>query len=366
MPLILFFAGIQCNFRSMHGIEINQHETPFSIFKLALTLSLLVLSLFLAGCPKNENRQDNSRIVVSERPAESKSPAMVPGAVAFNGERAMDHVRKQVEMGPRISGSPELAKTREYIANTLKGYGLTVKTDEFTAATPLGEKKMVNVTAEVPGESQEVVIISSHYETKYFKDMHFVGANDPASSVATVLEIGRVLSASEQKPKLTYWLVFFDGEESFCEEWDECSKPGAPDNTYGSRHYVSQLQKNNVLGRVRAMILLDLMGYKNLELGRDTLSTRWLQDTIWKTGRELGHAKVFVDRPEGVGGDDHEPFLRAGVDAVDLIQLNGYPDWHKPEDTIDKVSSESMKIVGETVLASLPRIEQRLQSKRRR
>ena len=348
----------------MPRIELDQ-DSRSPTRSLAFALSLVLLLLFLTACPKNESRPDNTRITVAERPADANSPATVPGAVAVNGERAMDHVRKQVEIGPRISGSPELARTREYIINTLKSYGLSVRTQEFTAHTPIGEKKMVNVTGEIPGESQDVIIISSHYETKFFKDMQFTGANDPASSVATVLEMGRVLGASQQKPKFTYWLVFFDGEESFCEEWDECSKPDAPDNTYGSRHYVAQLQKDNALGRVRAMILLDLMGYKNLELGRDTLSTRWLQDVIWRSGRDMGHSKVFVDRPEGVGGDDHEPFLRAGIDAVDLIQLNGYPYWHKPDDTIDKVSPQSMKIVGETVLASLPKIEQRLQSKRK-
>ena len=108
------------------------------------------------------------------------------------------------------------------------------------------------------------------------------------------------------------------------------------------------------------MILLDMMGYKNLELGRDPMSTRWLQDVIWQTGRELGHGKVFVDREEGVGGDDHEPFLREGVDAVDLIQLGSYPYWHQADDTIDKVSPQSMKIVGDTVLASLPKIVERV------
>ena len=98
------------------------------------------------------------------------------------------------------------------------------------------------------------------------------------------------------------------------------------------------------------------MGYKNLELGRDTMSTKWLQNLIWQTGRELGHEKIFVDREEGVGGDDHEPFLNAGVDSVDLIQLTSYPHWHKVDDTADKISAESMKIVGETILASLPKI----------
>jgi len=270
----------------------------------------------------------------------------------------MDHVRKQLEFGPRIPGSSELAKTREYIVNQLKSSGLAVSTDEFTASTPVGEKRMVNITAEYPGETKDVIIIASHYDTKLFKDMYFVGANDPGASVGALLELGRVLGGSKAKAKLTYWLVFFDGEEAFCEGWDECGKLGAPDNTYGSRHYVSQLKGKNEVGRVRALILLDMMGYKKLELGRDTMSTRWLQDILWQTGGELGYGAYFVDRPEGVGGDDHEPFLQAGIDSVDLIQLNDYPYWHKADDTLDKISAKSLKIVGDVVLASLPRIEQ--------
>ena len=335
------------------------------VHRLPLVMFLLGSMIFLTACPKNEDRPSNARISVKQASPTPANPAIIPAGVGFNGERAMDHVRKQVEIGPRVSGSAELAKTREYIVGLLKSYGLNVKTDEFTASTPIGEKKMVNITAEVPGESKDVIIIASHYETKFFKDMLFVGANDPASSVATVLELARVLGTGQYQPKMTYWLVFFDGEEAFCKNWDECSKPEAPDNTYGSRYYVSHLQQENELGRLRAMVLLDLMGYKNLELGRDTLSTRWLQDIIWKTGRELGHKKIFVDREEGVGGDDHEPFLKAGVDAVDLIQLNSYPYWHRADDTIDKVSAQSMKIVGETVLASLPKIEEYLNKKRK-
>jgi glutaminyl-peptide cyclotransferase len=150
--------------------------------------------------------------------------------------------------------------------------------------------------------------------------------------------------------------VFFDGEESFCESWSQFGEAESPENTIGSRQYVSQKRARNELEHTRAMILLDMMGYKNLELGRDETSTKWLQDIIWQTGRELGYGKVFVDRQEGVGGDDHEPFLRAGVDAVDIIQLTSYPHWHRADDTIDKVSAQSMKIVGDTVLASLPKV----------
>jgi glutaminyl-peptide cyclotransferase len=268
----------------------------------------------------------------------------------------MDHVKKQIDFGPRPPDTEQLAKTRAYITNELKSYGLTVSLDEFTAKTPQGEKKMANIVAEVPGETKTLILITSHYDTKFYKDMSFVGANDPAASVGALMEIGRVLGGRKEKPKVTYRLVFFDGEEAFCEGWSQCGDEESPDNTYGSRHYVEQLRARNELESTRAMILLDMMGYKNLELGRDTTSTRWLQDIIWQTGRELGYSKVFVDRQEGVGGDDHEPFLRAGVNAVDIIQLTSYPHWHRADDTIDKVSAQSMKIVGDTVLASLPKI----------
>lgn len=272
----------------------------------------------------------------------------------------MDHARKQVEFGPRPPGSPQLEKTRAYIVDQLKSFGLTVTVDEFTAKTPQGEKKMANITAELPGETKTAILIASHYDSKFYKDMLFVGANDPAASVGTVLEIGRVIGSLRDKPKVTVKLVFFDGEEAFCENWSDCGTPDEPDNTYGSRHYVSQLKAKQELADIYALILLDMIGYKKLELGRDLISTRWLQDIIWETGRELGHGKIFVDREEGVGGDDHEPFLRAGVEAVDIIQLNSYPYWHKANDTIDKISAQSMKIVGDTVLASLPKIVARI------
>ena len=330
--------------------------------RLALLAIALLMPVVFAACPKNDP-PPRPRASISTTPrADNRS---TPVVAAFNGERAMDHVREQIQFGPRPPDSPQLAKTREYILDQLKSYGLTVSLDEFNAATPHGEKKMANIVAEIAGETKTLILITSHYDTKYYKDMHFVGANDPATSVGTLLEIGRVLGSMKEKPKVTYRLVFFDGEEAFCEGWDECGSEDKPDNTYGSRHYVSQLRARNELESTGAMILLDMMGYKKLELGRDTSSTKWLQDIIWETGRQLGHGKIFVDREEGVGGDDHEPFLKEGVDAVDLIQLSSYPYWHQADDTIDKVSSQSMKIVGDTVLASLPKIVERLEKEKK-
>jgi glutaminyl-peptide cyclotransferase len=331
--------------------EAQKSQSRFPDLLRFLCLAVVVVPL--AACPKDDPPpRARGNISTSPRPANTSTPIVT----AFNGERAMEHVRKQIDFGPRPPDSEPLAKTRAYIVSAMKSYGLNVSLDEFTATTPQGEKKMANIVAEIPGETKTLVLVTSHYDTKFYKDMHFVGANDPAASVGTLLEIGRVLGSYREKPKVTYRLVFFDGEEAFCENWSDCGDEANPDNTYGSRHYVSQLRAKNELSNTRAMILLDMMGYKNLELGRDTMSTKWLQNIIWQTGRELGHEKVFVDRDEGVGGDDHEPFLHAGVDSVDIIQLTSYPYWHKVDDTVDKVSADSMKIVGETIIASLPKI----------
>ena len=336
-----------------HGASRDYSRRQITLIRVCVLTLLVAIG---AACPKNQTPRQ-PRIGVSGSQPVSR-PAPIP--TAFNGERALDHARKQVDFGPRPPDTLELEKARAYIVDELKSYRLTVTVDEFTADTPHGKKKMANVIAEIPGETKTTILIASHYETKFYKDMRFVGANDPAASVGTLLEIGRVLASLPEKPKVTFKLVFFDGEEAFCEGWDECSNDERPDNTYGSRHYVSQLRAKNEVDNTGALILLDMIGYKKLELGRDPSSVRWLQDIIWATGRELGHKDVFVDREEGVGGDDHEPFIQAGVDAVDLIQLSSYPHWHKADDTIDKLSARSMKIVGDTVLASLPKIQARV------
>jgi len=293
--------------------------------------------------------------------AQQSAPADAPAA--FDERRAYEHVRKLVEFGPRPSGSTELEKARKYIVSELEKYGLKVTSDEFKVETPAGRRKMVNVTAEVAGEGADFIILASHYDTKLFKNLRFVGANDGGSSTGVLLELARALASTARKPRFGYRLVFFDGEEAVCREWDECSKPGAPDNTYGSRRYVADLQERGELKRLRAMILLDMVGYRRLQLGRDPMSTKWLVDVIWQAARERGHGEQFVEREEGVGGDDHEPFLKAGVPAADIIQLNSYPHWHTAEDTLDKIDPRSLKAVGDAVLGSLPRVEEELKRK---
>ena len=326
--------------------------------KPILFASLLSAASLLSGCNPTPPATNSSP------PNSAPTPT---GPPVFDGQRAFENVRKQVEFGPRPAGSPELAQTRAFIIGELKSYGLAVTEDAFEPDTPIGQQKMVNVVAELPGETNDLIIISSHYDTKLFRAFRFVGANDGGSSTGALMEIARVLAGSGKKPKFTYRFVFFDGEESFCKDWDECKNSDGPDNTYGSRHYANLIKGNGDLKRLRALILLDMIGYKQLDLGRDAMADdrsrqltgrpSWLVDVVWATGRELGHESVFLDSPEDVGGDDHAPFLELNVMAMDMIQLANYKYWHTPEDTLDKIAPGSLKIVGDTVIASLPKIE---------
>jgi Zn-dependent M28 family amino/carboxypeptidase len=299
----------------------------------------------------------------SSKPAGENTPG--PATTAFDGESAFNHVKAQVEFGPHPAGSPAIEKTRAYIVQELKSYGLKPTFDEFTETTPQGKVKFKNVIAELPGESPNAIIIASHYDTKPFKDFAFVGANDGGSSTGALLEIARVMAAENQnagqKRKFTYWFVFFDGEEAFCEEWDECLNGN--DHTYGSRYMVGRLRKEKQLDRVKAMILLDMIGDRDLTIPREDSSSQRLVEAIWGTARQIGYAKEFPERRFSVGDDDHMPFLRAGVPAVDIIdfeygsspEANDY--WHTKDDTLDKISPRSLKIVGDVTLLSLPKIE---------
>jgi glutaminyl-peptide cyclotransferase len=145
-------------------------------------------------------------------------------------------------------------------------------------------------------------------------------------------------------------LLFLDGEEAVV-EWQ------GTDNTYGSRHYVEAARKSGSLKSLRALILLDMIGDRNLTIRRESNSTRWLTDIVWSQAKKLGH-RAFMDEETTVE-DDHIPFLKAGVASLDIIDLD-YPHWHEATDTLDNVAARSLQVVGDVVVASLPEIEARL------
>jgi len=268
---------------------------------------------------------------------------------AFDGGNALEHVRHLVSLGPRTPGSAGLAQTREYLRAQLTKAGVEMAEQAFEAETPIGRVPMVNVRATIPGASPDRIIIGGHYDTKLFREFRFVGANDAGSSTAFLLEMARILRA--RKNTFTIELVFFDGEEAFV-EWQ------GTDHTYGSRYYVDAARRAGTLTTIKAMILIDMIGDRDLNIRRESASTKWLTDAIWGSAARLGFGAFFLSDETPIE-DDHVAFLRAGIPAVDIIDLD-YAPWHTAGDTLDKVSARSMEIVGRVVMDALPVIEARL------
>ena len=274
--------------------------------------------------------------------------------MAFDSARAWAHLEKQVSFGPRPSGTPAIAETRRYIIDQLKAAGIQSREQMFIGMTPLGEVSMANVIATIPGKRSERIAIASHFDTKLYREFRFVGANDGASSTAALIELGRVLK--QRQNEFTIELLFLDGEEARMPEWR------GNDNTYGSRHYVETAQKAGTLAGLKALVLLDMIGDRNLTIRRDSNSTPWLTDLVWASAARLGYRANFLAEETTIE-DDHLPFTRAGVPSVDIIDLD-YPAWHTAQDDLDHVSARSLQIVGDVVLDAIPQIEKRLASTR--
>jgi len=254
-----------------------------------------------------------------------------------------------VGVGPRPAGSDAIVKTRNYIVGELEKAGLKAQLDEFDARTPRGFRHMVNIRASRAGAKPSLIAITSHYDTKLFDNLRFVGASDGGSSAAWLLEFARCTAGLRLQNTLEF--IFYDGEEAVVEWTDD-------DSVYGSRHDVDRRYRDRSLGDLKALILVDMIGDKDLNIRKEAQSTGWLKDIIWNKAEALGYRKEFPKDQRDIS-DDHIPYLKAGIPAVDLIDFD-YPYWHTAEDTLDKVSAHSLKIVGDVIYASLPEIDQRL------
>lgn len=318
----------------------------------------------LLACDSGPARgADDAQAATPRSPAvaggQARPKAVPPEAgrtAGFDSARAWEHLRRQVALGPRPAGSPALAEARRYIVEQLKASGLEARPQAFVASTPAGPVSMVNLIATIPGRRTERLVLASHYDTKRAPGFRFVGANDGASSTAALLELGRALKAMPRE--FTIELLFLDGEEAVNWDWQ------GVDNTYGSRHYVQAAQQAGTLGSLKALVLLDMIGDRDLTIRRDANSTPWLVDLVWDAAGRLGHRRTFPNELTTIE-DDHVPFLRAGVPAVDIIDLDN-PTWHTAQDDLEHVSARSLQTVGDVVLAAIPDIERALASPRAR
>jgi Zn-dependent M28 family amino/carboxypeptidase len=279
------------------------------------------------------------------------APARAADPYAFNGGRAFEDLLHLVAFGPRPPGSKALGDSRQWIIGQLRKDGCLLKQDRFIASTPLGAIPMTNLIAELPGKQPDkIIIVAGHYDTKLEKDFRFVGANDGGSSAAFLLELARELRLTQHR--LTYWLVFFDGEEAF-KTWSDT------DSLYGSRHLAAKLTQDGELSRIQAMILVDMIADADLDIRREQDSTPWLTDLIFRTAHRLGYSQYFLNSSTAVG-DDHTPFVNAGVSAADIIDFDYGPDnryWHTAEDTPQHCSPLSLTIVGRVIRATLGELD---------
>jgi len=267
----------------------------------------------------------------------------------FNGQRALESVQAMTSLGPRIAGSPAMVKQQAYLAGQLKAAGWNVIEDSFTAKTPVGTMAFKNLIAQRPGTSGKAVAITGHYDTKRFPFV-FVGANDAGSSAGVLVELARALKATPTKNEI--FLVFFDGEEAM-KEWT------ATDSLYGSRHLAEKWQKERVLDRLTALINIDMIGDRDLHIVSELYSSEALRRVVWQAAARVGAAKNF-DGPELAIEDDHVPFLKKGVRALDLIDFEYGPAhswWHTKEDTLDKLSAASLQTVGNVLIETLKRLD---------
>ena len=270
----------------------------------------------------------------------------------FDGRRAYDHVAKQVSFGMRPAGSPALAKLQEYIESELKSYGCAVETDSFSADTPAGRLPMKNILVKIPGEKPGIILLGTHYDTKRLDN--FVGADDGGSSTGVMMEVARLLCGEKKPGKYAVWIAFFDGEEAVNKEWVD------PDNRYGSRQMAARFATSGDLTKIKAFLLVDLVGGRNPHFMRDGESTKWLKDFVWSIAGKLGYGDIFLGAPTNFGGDDHYSFTArhvASVDIMDLDTQNDVPYWHTPQDTLDKISPKTLAIVGHVVLESVKQLQ---------
>jgi glutaminyl-peptide cyclotransferase len=292
-----------------------------------------VVCLFFLGCGKHEPLTAN------------KVPRLV--FKAENGEQALSNVTVFVQAcTPRDAMTPGAERAAQWLKTKLIVNGLTNATVEtFTDKTPLGEKAFHNVTASIPGRSQKTILLLSHFDTKSGISPTFQGANDSGSSTGLLLELARLI-ASSGAPHYTFHFAFLDGEE--CKiNFD------AHDGLHGSRHLAKKWRQER--RDVVAVILIDMIGDRDLRIQLPHNGTGSLRACALRAADVTGD-RAHIGLYDGLILDDHQPFLDAGFPAVDLIDFeygdtpgsNNY--WHTPDDTLDKLSAESLAITGRIVL----------------
>lgn len=318
-----------------------------------LLVALILAALAAAACARNPSPELGSQPAAADEPRKNGLEQRAP-APRVQGARAIEYVRDVVGLGPRPVASRAHQRMEAYLRSHLRGDEL--EEDAFTAQTPAGQLPMRNLIAKYPGAKDGIIVIATHYDTLY-PLRNFVGANDGGSGAGLLLELANHLrSPGRKRNGYAVWLVWLDGEEAI-RQWS------ASDSLYGSRHLAERWRQNGAARKIKAFLLLDMIGYADLNIDRDSNSTPWLLDLVRQAAQSLGYQSHFYRRDIAIE-DDHLPFARIGVPVADLIDFEyGYNNvfHHTTEDTLDKLSPRSLEIVGDVVLETVRRLESSIQ-----
>lgn len=258
--------------------------------------------------------------------------------LAFDGERALKNVEYQVKLGPRIPGSPAHHQVIDWITSELKKNG-------WTYEIQTGMEQNMTIQNVIGRHEQEapLIILGAHFDTREFADQDpdnskrsqpVPGANDGASGVAVLLELARVLPTDLQQQT---WLVFLDAEDQ--------GEINGKDWILGSSYFARKLSF-----KPESVVIIDMIGDSELNIYQEKNSTPELVQAIWSAAEKAGYSKQFIASLKYSMLDDHTPFLKRGFSAIDIIDFD-YPYWHTTQDTVDKVSPQSLKAVGDTLIA---------------
>lgn len=272
----------------------------------------------------------------------------------FNAQQAYAYTAQIAGFGERWPGSPGHKKTEDLIHQVLQKDGARIEADDFTATTPRGAVMVHNIIGKFnvsTDPKQEILILAGHYDTLF--QPGFIGANDGGSSTAILLAFADALAGL--KMRMQIWLVWTDLEEAI-------NSFTGDDGLYGSRHLAQKLKADGTRTRVRGFFLLDMIGDKQLGVARETESNRRLQDFMARAAGQLGYSQYFFQYEVGII-DDHVPFIRAGIPAVDVVDarygrmgptFDSMGEFHHANtDTMDKVSQQSLEVVGKTMLLTV-------------
>jgi Zn-dependent M28 family amino/carboxypeptidase len=306
-----------------------------------------VLLLLIAGC------------------ARSSFAARTPAPHGISGAEVLRLTQQYIDVAPkRFVGSPGHAAAEKFIRDHFKPEAAkgNFDTDDFFARTPIGTVEMRNFIVKYPGRKDGIIVLASHYETNYpLKDVNFVGADDGGCTTALLIAIGQYLRV-HPPDGYSVWLLFDDGEEAIGNNGMQGS-----DQLYGVRHIAAKWAGDGTLARIKAFIVADMLGWKSMNIDRETNSTPWLLDLLAQAGKDTGHSKYLFRNSMAID-DDHIPFKQRGVPVLDVIayeygpfdnQRGDYAFHHTTQDTMDKLSAESLQVSADLFLDLIRLIGQR-------